>query len=187
MADPYKWESMEQYYEAVPSIQRFPIDSKKYKNKREGSYEPRIIFGDRAGEFTGSYVGIYTYQEVYDVFMESTTEYEAAKKLVSDWEHWVCVIKYQPYIDIIARWRIEKEIKNRLALTELLWRAAKGGSVAAQKLLLEENNKNDLVAVSAKGKEIQKELEQKAKEKEAVQAIKDSLKLVAIDGKRKKA
>lgn len=134
-----------------------------------------------------SFYGLYTIEEVKKVFMEAITEYEAALILFTDWDHWKDFSEFKFNKTYLDKWRVEKEIRDRLKLSKLLWKAAENGSVPAQKALLEEANKNDTKPLTRKGQALQAELEQKAKEKEVVQSIKDSLFLATVNGKRQKA
>jgi hypothetical protein len=181
-----KWNNLEEFLEAVPTLQRFPIDSKDFYNERYHTYSSRMMITPRMGEFGETISGLYTMEEVYKVYMESTTEYEAAKKLFSDWRHWEFFVKDSCNAKYINEWRMEREARERLRLKQLLWKSAENGNVAAQKLLLDLSIKDDSKAVTPEGKALEKQLEQTAAEKEAVQAIKQSLQLVSVNGKRKK-
>lgn len=182
-----RWESKEKFELEIQTIDRFPIDSSIFYNTRQKSYDPRMMVSLRAGEKSGVFYGMYTMAEVKKVFMEATTEYEAALVLFTEWDHWRDFSELSFNKSYLDKWRIEKEIRDRLKVTKLLWKAAENGSVPAQKTLLEEANKNDTKALTRKGQALQAELEQKAKEKEVVQGIKDSLFLATINGKRQKA
>lgn len=182
-----RWESKEQFEAEIQTIQRFPVDSSKFYNTRQKSHDPRMMVSARAGEQMQSFYGLYTIEEVKKVFMEAITEYEAALILFTDWDHWKDFSEFKFNKTYLDKWRVEKEIRDRLKLSKLLWKAAENGSVPAQKALLEEANKNDTKPLTRKGQALQAELEQKAKEKEVVQSIKDSLFLATVNGKRQKA
>jgi hypothetical protein len=99
------------------------------------------------------YAPVYTMREkarhgcpsAYEIYMDSANEYEAAMKLVGSMRHWrrLCGLKWfmegddEKAFDGVKQWREDKALKDQAEQIKLLREQAEGGSVTAQKILLE--------------------------------------------------
>lgn len=82
----------------------------------------------------------------YLIYMTSSSEYEAAMKLVGSWQHWEKLCKSRPFMEGtedsgqwagLQAWRAEKDIKDRAIAYNQLRINAATGNVQAQKMLYE--------------------------------------------------
>jgi hypothetical protein len=83
------------------------------------------------------------YVSMYQVYMNSVDEYEAALKLVGSMQHWrkLCNLEWfregipQFSFDGIEQWRKDMEARDRMLAKRLLIESAENGNVTAQKTL----------------------------------------------------
>lgn len=110
---------------------------------------------------------IYSEDEIREAFLECSTEYEAAMRFVSHWEHWKQIMKSKHFSDLIVQWREEKEHKDKTEQKKLLQESAKKGNVSAQKILFEYQDAERRKAAEKKAKAESKTAAEKAAEKRA--------------------
>ena len=119
----------------------------------DGGYRQNI-FLDFNTSTHGVNKPLYTMRELpskglpsaYLIYMTSSSEYEAAMKLVGSWQHWEKLCKSRPFMEGtedagqwsgLQAWRKEKEIKDRAIAYNQLRVNAATGNVQAQKMLYE--------------------------------------------------
>lgn len=84
-------------------------------------------------------------QSAYQIYMNSTNEYEAAMKIVGDMRHWrkLCGLKWfmegneRQSFDGLNQWREDKAMKDQAEAISQLKEQAENGNVNAQKTLLD--------------------------------------------------
>jgi hypothetical protein len=169
------WESLEDYQEAMKTYERFPIDSGPWYVA--SIWRTSIFVFPRAGEYSGVVTGIYTLEEARKIILESATEYEAAMRLVTSWEHWNAIRNQSKNKKVLDEMFLEKELLEITKTKKLLWKAAQSGNVSAQKILLEELNK-EKNTIKARRSENQQQLVKQEEEQKKVEAIKNTLRLI---------
>lgn len=106
-----------------------------------------------SSQIAEKYPPVYTMREksrhgcpsAYEIYMDSANEYEAAMKLVGSMRHWrrLCGLKWfmegddEKAFDGLKEWRKDKQLKDQAEQIKLLREQAEGGSVTAQKILLD--------------------------------------------------
>lgn len=121
-------------------IEKFPVDSEKYyREPYHGGWRVGIFRLIRAGETGGAGTerGVYTLEEGREAFMSSTTEYEAAMKLVSSWDHWKAIAKSPMNARYIDVWKEEKILSDQTKARKRLMQAADEGNVSAARTIYE--------------------------------------------------
>lgn len=133
----------------MEEIKRYPINSADYRDP-DGRWKTSIFY--RAPKV--GHNGIYEFEEARKVFLESNTEYEAAMKFVTSWEHWKAIANSglcKPMIDL---WREEKLMQDQTKAREMLWKAAENGNLTAARVIYEAK-KEEKITKEAKKKQEQ--------------------------------
>ena len=92
---------------------------------------------------------------MYKIYMECDTEYEAAKVLLGDWDHWdrlTNAVFFRPYIE---EWRTERQVRDEAVAYKTLMEQAKKGSVTAA----------NSIRAKAKGRPSRKDIKEAAMKK----------------------
>ena len=113
-------------------MERFPLDSSKYKDGTD-RWRTGIFYRDKKL----SPYAAYTFEEGRQVFLESSTEYEAAMKFVTSWEHWKEIVKSPSCAPMVALWREEKLLKDQTKARKILWESAEKGNHTAARFIYE--------------------------------------------------
>jgi hypothetical protein len=78
---------------------------------------------------------------MYNIYMSFDTEYEAAIRILGNWDHWEslcgCAV-FKPYLE---KWRTERKIREEAMAHRILVEAAEGGNVTAAKTILIDSKK----------------------------------------------
>lgn len=91
-----------------------------------------------------------TYRSMYDVYMSSTDEYEAAIRSVGSMGHWRMLTSQKwfmegtsevPSFEGLTRWRLDMAARDRSLAKQQLMQEAQNGSVTAQKELYQSSGK----------------------------------------------
>lgn len=108
---------------------------------RDVNNKPRTnsLFVEKPGTQTDCTNAPYTLKKypfkdrlsMYQLYMDSGTEYEAAMRILGDWKHWEYLTKakfFQPYI---TEWREERRVREEALAHKTLLEQTKSGSVTA--------------------------------------------------------
>lgn len=110
-----------------------------------------------------------------ETFLEARdpSEYEAAMRLVGDWDHWL-LIRQHPFISpIIDKWHEELEIKLRSeAIKKMLYHANQPGGTAAAKWLADKG-----YSVDAPKKKVGRPISKEAPIEETTEHAEDLVRL----------
>lgn len=113
-------------------MDRFPINSENYRDS-DNRWRTGIFYrGDKAGP-----LGVYTFEEGRRVFLESATEYEAAMRFVTSYEHWKAIAKSAHCKPMIELWREEKLLADQTKARQQLLKAADNGNLTAARVIYE--------------------------------------------------
>lgn len=139
-------------------------------NMTEKSYRPPLYTTE-----TKDTNGLVSAHRVY---MDSTSEYEVAIKLVGSWDHWQYMLQHSKKVRLmIEDWREEKDLLDKTTAKELLWISAQKGSVTAQKALYEYRKQEIKVEKLTKRQQAQKASEEEEDQRET-ELLRERLKRV---------
>lgn len=96
------------------------------------------------------------------IYLECVNEFEAASRLVPNWEFWKNMLKTCVKIRrVVEQWREEKYQMDQAEARRLLWEAAKKGNVSAQRILYEarKEEKEQQQRVKAQTEQLTRETE----------------------------
>ena len=107
------------------------------------------LFTEYRHQTTGGDTAIYTLKEqdhndcisMYKVFIDSSSEYEAAQKLLGSWNHWKKLCKCSWFKPHLEDWKEEIKIREAAIGKATLIDAALDGNVTAAKELVNQLNK----------------------------------------------
>jgi len=77
-------------------------------------------------------------KSMYLIYMEHDSEYEAAKVLLNSWDHWIALTNSNFFKPYVAKWRIEKDLRDDALARKCLLEEARNGSVSAAKAIIQE-------------------------------------------------
>jgi hypothetical protein len=112
--------------------ERFPINSLDFRDP-DGRWKTMIFY--REGK-QGLW-GVYSQEEGRRVYLECDTEYEAAMRFVTSWEHWKEIAKSAHCKPLIDLWREEKMMQDQTRARKMLWKAAEQGNLSAARTIYE--------------------------------------------------
>jgi len=78
---------------------------------------------------------------MYKIYMECSSEYEAAMKLLGCWSHWKRLCTCSWFIPYIESWKEEVLVREAAVGKAVIIKAAEDGNVAAAKELLKQMDK----------------------------------------------
>lgn len=141
-------------------------------------WEARRIYGDVAKPLYNMTPNDNEHTlSMYKIYMSYDNEYEAAMRILGDWDHWENLCAHKPFMKKLEKWRQERTIREEALAHNILVEAARQGNVTAAKTLLLESKK-----VNNVGRPSKQQVTQAAKN----QAELDSF-LVHSIGKARKA
>jgi hypothetical protein len=121
-----------------------------------------VEFGNKDAPYTMKHESYKSHKSIYEIYMESTDEYEAALKIVKNMVHWekLCELKWfmeglpEKNIRGLRHWRDDMKRRDASLAKKQLMDEAKVGNVSAMRLLYETSNKT--TAGRPKKKPVQK-------------------------------
>ena len=121
-------------------MDKYPVDSTLFKDP-DGRWKTAIFYRPGKGK---SIAASYSYEEGRKVFLESATEYEAAMRFVTSWEHWKAIASSAHCKPMIDSWREEKLLQDQTKARKMLWEAAEGGNLTAARVIYEAKKEEKL-------------------------------------------
>jgi hypothetical protein len=115
-------------------MQKYPIISKEHVDAT-GRWKVGIFYKERGPR--GNAEAIYPEDEAREVYLSCDTEYEAAMKFVTNWEHWKAVAEAPHAKKMIDAWREEKLMMDQTKARKMLLKAAEDGNLTAARVIYE--------------------------------------------------
>lgn len=82
------------------------------------------------------------YPSLYEIYMDSATEYEAAMRSLGSWRHWQKLCDSSFFQKYIERWREERKVSEEAFAREvLLLSIVEDGNISAAKTILDDHKK----------------------------------------------
>lgn len=107
----------------------------------------------------------------YEIYMDSSTEYEAAMRIVGSWKHWKKLCRAKFFQVHVNEWREERvQMEEAMAHTVLLNTLEKD-NITAAKSILESNKKNNKGAGRPTTQAVTGELKKAAEERSNLESI----------------
>jgi hypothetical protein len=78
---------------------------------------------------------------MYQIYMDSDSEYEAALKILNSWKHWEILCDRNWFLPHIEKWREERDIREAALGKATLIDQARDGNVTAAKALYDQSGK----------------------------------------------
>lgn len=137
-------------------MERFPINSLDFKDS-DGRWKTMIFYREgRKGHW-----GVYSAEEARQVYLECDTEYEAAMRFVTSWEHWKEIAKSKHCKPLIDLWREEKLLQDQTEARKMLLKSARTGNLTAARVIYEAKKEE---AQSKQAKKTQKLVDRQEEE-----------------------
>lgn len=134
--------------------QRFPIDSNEFSYDQGRHWKTGIFFRkDKPGADR-----VYEYEEARAVYLQCDTEYEAAMRFVTSWEHWKAIAASPHCKPMIDSWREEKMLQDQTKARKTLLEAANKGNLTAARVIYDAKKEEKQTKDAEK---LQKEIDQK--------------------------
>ena len=116
-------------------------DVNRYGNNLH--YRTQSLFVDFKNTDGDKYPPIFTlkeydipgYPSLYKLYMEYSSEYEAAVGIIGSWTHWNYLKERSWFKELVDRWEAERETRDKALAKRQLMKAAEEGNVAAQRTL----------------------------------------------------
>lgn len=163
-----------------------PVDSKDYYSIDKRAYTVGLFQLRNAGARPDSGKrGVFTLEELREVYLSTPTEYECAMRFVTEWDHWKAIVSAPSMKNVIASLRTEKRLRDQAEAQKLLWDAARKGNVSAQRALLDFQDEGKFVKAK---KAAQAEEEERVlnKERAIVEEIRNNLRVISGKGSKAK-
>jgi len=117
------------------------FDYESIRNKVVDTYGRRVVLSLFSEFSRTDYTPLWSlYKDWKPIYMEAEdpTEYEAAMRLIGDYEHWLLIRSHPKIAPIIDKWAIELEIKMRSdAVRKMVRHSASNQGTAAAKWIAE--------------------------------------------------
>ena len=117
------------YSKLVGENGHYKTQSLFYENRFQSRGE-KPIFNLKENDYKGTL-------SMYKIYMSSSSEYEAAYRILNSWKHWEILCESPFFKKHITKWREEREIREAAIGKATLIEQAEGGNVAAAKALLD--------------------------------------------------
>ena len=79
-----------------------------------------------------------TYKSMYLMYMQCSSEYEAAMVILGSWAHWQKLLKCKWFAEVVEDWREEMKLRDEAIAKDAIRYKAEGGDIPAAKALLAE-------------------------------------------------
>ena len=140
-------------------MERFPVQSELFRDA-DGRWKTGIFYRKFRGPVGGA-TGVYDDEEARQVFLDSATEYEAAMKFVTSWEHWKAIAKSPHCKPMIDLWREEKMMMDQTEARKHLIKAAEKGNLTAARVIYEAKKEE---AIQKKAEKAQQKVDKEEEE-----------------------
>lgn len=167
-------------------MDKSPVNSSEYWDLNNRQYSVGIFLMRNAGARKDSGKrGVFTLEELREAYLSSASEYECAMQFVTEWEHWKAITSAAYMKRVMAELREEKSLRDKAEAQKLLWKSARSGNVAAQKVLMDYQNEGKFQKAKRLAQEQAQEHELQ-KEKQLVEEIRHNLKVISGKGNKAK-